>query len=60
MEVIKEIIEEVKMYLELRKITPRDCRKELLKELISSPQDLRDRYRREMKFRDDMGSRWQR
>lgn len=59
MEWIKELIEEVMMYRKLRKITPKDCRGELLQELFFSPRDLRERYEEEMKFKDDMNSRWQ-
>jgi len=59
MEWIRETIEELKMYLKLREITPKDCRGELLQEFFFSPKDLRERYEREMKFKDDMDSRWQ-
>ena len=59
MEWIKEVIEEIKMYLKLRKVISKDCRGELFQELIFSPKDLRERYKKEMEFKNDMNSRWQ-
>ena len=53
-------LEELKMFLELRKITSVDCRGKLLEELIFSPQELRMRYFRESQFKKELDSHWKR
>ncbi len=54
----QDIFEEIRMYRELRKITPKDCKQQLLEELIFSPRDIRDRYEREINFKNDLEDHW--
>jgi len=54
----EDFTEECRMYRVLRAAVDKDCRGQLLYELLLEPSNLRARYEEEMKFRDAMGSRW--
>ena len=55
---IQEFKEECKIYLELLQTTPKDCRWQLLNELLMNPVALRERYEQEKTFQRNMMGCW--
>lgn len=47
-----------RMIRDLWKVAPTDCRAELLYEFIFEPQALRNRWREEERFRENMNKAW--
>ena len=52
------LIQEWKMFLSLWKVTPSDCRFELVIELIFEPVKIRERFEEENKFQNKLQDHW--
>ncbi len=54
----RQILQDWRMFRELRTVVSADCRWRLLEELLFSPAALRSRYEQNKRFHLELSSRW--